>query len=234
MAPSPSGAPPGATPPADDPPGGSPLLVASFNRGKTREIVRLLTAAGFRVVSLSDPAVAGRYGIREPFEETGSTYEENATGKARHYARLSGMVAIADDSGIEVEALGGRPGVLSARYGGPCLDDAARNRLLLEELRGVPDDRRGARYVAVAAVARPDGAVRAVHGACAGRITREPRGSGGFGYDPLFFHPESGMAFAELDETTKNRVSHRGVAFARLAGFLAGEDGRRFLLGGGR
>ena len=226
-APSPP-APPAAPPPA------APLLVATFNPGKAREIVRLLEAAGFSVVSLADPAVRGARGIRDPFEETGATYEENAAGKARHYARLSGLIAIADDSGIEVEALGGGPGPLSARYGGPALDDAARNRLLLEALRSVPEERRGARYVAVAAVARPDGAVRAVEGTCAGRIAAAPRGAAGFGYDPLFFSPDLGATFAEVPEKRKNRVSHRGRAFARLAAFLRSEDGRRFLAGAGR
>jgi XTP/dITP diphosphohydrolase len=224
MAPSPT--PPGAPP--------VPLLVATFNPGKAGEIARILGTAGFAVVSLTDPAVRGMHGIDEPFDETGATYEENAAGKARHYARLAGRIAVADDSGIEVEALGGRPGVLSARYGGPGIDDPTRNRLLLEELRGVPEERRGARYVSVAAVARPDGAVRLVHGICPGRVTTEPRGRNGFGYDPVFFCFALDATFAEVDEERKNRASHRGQAFARLAAFLAGAEGRRFLAGEGR
>jgi XTP/dITP diphosphohydrolase len=206
-----------------------PLLVATFNPGKAREIARLLADAGHALVSLADPAARGARGIRDPYDETGATYEENAGGKARHYARLSGMAAIADDSGIEVEALQGRPGLLSARYGGPGLDDAGRNRLLLEALRDVPDDRRGARYVAAAAVARADGDLRVFRGVCAGRVARSPRGAGGFGYDPIFFSPELGATFAEAPAEAKDRVSHRGRAFALLASFLKSPDGRRFL-----
>jgi XTP/dITP diphosphohydrolase len=207
----------------------APLLVATFNPGKAREIGRLLADAGHALVTLADQAARGARGAGGPVAETGATYEENAAGKARHYARLSGLVAVADDSGIEVEALGGRPGLLSARYGGPGLDDAGRNRLLLEELRDVPEDRRGARYVAVAAVARPDGALRAFRGVCEGRIARAPRGAGGFGYDPIFFSPELGATFADSAAEAKDRVSHRGRAFALLAAFLKSPDGRRFL-----
>jgi len=208
-----------------NPPGGdTALLVASFNPGKARELRALVEAAGYRVVTLADIGLAA-----DAYEETGATYEENGTGKACHYARLSGRVTIADDSGIEVDALGGRPGVQSARYGGPGLDDAGRNRLLLDELRGVPEERRTARYVAVAVVARPDGESRAFSGACEGRIAAAPRGSGGFGYDPLFFHPSFEATFAEVDPARKHEVSHRGRALRALADFLAGEQGRRFL-----
>src|SRR5262249_46352479 len=164
-------------------PGGPVLLIASFNPGKSRELASLVAAAGYATRTLSDA------GIREPYEETGATYEENGAGKARHYARLSGCVALADDSGIEVDALQGGPGVRSARGGGPGADDAGRTRRLLEALRGVDDAKRSARYVAVAVVARPDGAARSFRGVCEGRIARAPRGAGGFGYDPVFFYP---------------------------------------------
>jgi XTP/dITP diphosphohydrolase len=199
-----------------------PLLIASFNPGKARELRRLVEAAGYRTVTLRDR------GIDAPYEETGPTYEDNARGKALHYARLSGLPAIADDSGIEVETLGGTPGPLSARYGGPTLDDAGRCRLLLRALDGVPEERRAARYVAVAALAVGD-AVRLFHGSVEGRIATEMRGGGGFGYDPLFFYPPWKATFAEVPEERKNRVSHRGVAFAALAAFLAGAEGRAFL-----
>ncbi len=223
------------------PPPGGPLLVASFNPGKARELGRLVEAAGYRTVTLRER------GIDAPYEETGATYEENARGKAQHYARLSGLPAIADDSGIEVEALDGAPGPLSARYGGEALDDAGRCLLLLRALQGVPEERRAARYVAVAAIARPPAAptgaaaalvsapaeadddVRLFHGAVEGRIATEMRGRGGFGYDPLFYYPPWGVTFAEVPEDRKNRVSHRGVAFAALAAFLAGAEGRRLL-----
>jgi XTP/dITP diphosphohydrolase len=205
------------------------LLVASYNPGKARELRALVEAAGHTVVTLADVGLGGEGAAA--YEETGATYEENAMGKARHYGRLSGRVTIADDSGLEVEALGGRPGVQSARYGGPGLDDAGRNRRLLDELRGVPDEKRAAQYVAVAVVARPDGAVRSFRGACAGRIAGAPRGARGFGYDPLFFFPPFDATFAEVDPARKHAVSHRGKALRALAEFLAGADGRRFLLG---
>src|SRR5262249_24327113 len=208
------------------PAAGAPaLLIASFNPGKARELAALVEAAGYAVRTLADA------GIREPYEETGPTYEGNGAGKARHNARPSGPAAPADHSGIEVDALGGEPGVHSARYGGPGLDDAGRTRRLLEALRDVPDEKRTARYVAVAVVTRPDGATRSFRGACEGRIARAPRGAGGFRYDPVFFYPEFGATFAEVDAARKHEVSHRGRAFRALAAFLAGEEGRRFMAG---
>ncbi len=201
-----------------------PLLLATHNPGKAREIETILSGCGHPIVHLGDR------GIRDAYEESGATYEANAIGKARHYAAISALVAIADDSGIEVEALDGRPGVLSARYGGRGLDDGGRNRLLLEELRGVPEERRGARYVALAAIARPDGFLRTFSGVCNGRIALVPAGSGGFGYDPLFCFPPLGVTFAEMPPADKDRVSHRGAAFAQMAAFLVSGDGRRFLM----
>ena len=203
------------------------ILIASFNPGKARELIALLEASGRRAVTLKD------VGLREPYEETGRTYEENGLGKARHYARLSGRVTIADDSGLEVEALGGAPGPLSARYGGAGLDDAGRNRALLAALEDVPDDERGARYVAVAVVARPDGGARSFRGECPGRIARRPAGDRGFGYDPLFFYPPYGATLAEVDDRRKHAVSHRGAAFRQLAEFLATREGDDFLRGVG-
>jgi XTP/dITP diphosphohydrolase len=202
---------------------GRPILIASFNPGKAHELIALLSQSGRRATTLRDA------GIEVPYEETGSTYEENGLGKARHYARLSGLVTIADDSGLEVEALGGAPGPLSARYGGPGLDDEERNRALLAALRGVPAADRGARYVAVAVVARPDGEARAFRGEVRGRLLEAPRGERGFGYDPLFFHEPSGATFAEVSDERKHAVSHRGAAFARLAEWLATAEGVRFV-----
>lgn len=205
------------------------ILVASFNPGKAAELRALLAAAGYATTTLAEA------GVLDPFEESAApdaTYEANGMGKARHYAQRSGRVTIADDSGLEVEALGGGPGPLSARYGGEGLDDAARNRLILEALRGLPEERRAARYVAVAVVARPDGAARAFRGECAGRIAASPRGAGGFGYDPIFFDPEMGRTFAEIPPERKRAVSHRGRAFAALAEFLKSEEGRRFIAAG--
>ena len=182
----------------------SPLLIATFNPGKARELAALVEAAGYATRTL------GGAGIREPYEETGASYEENGGGKARHYARASGFITIADDSGIEVDALQGEPGVRSARYGGPGLDDAGRTLRLLEALHDVPDERRSARYVAVAVIARPDGVSKSFRGVCEGRIARAPRGAGGFGYDPIFFYPPFDATFAEVEAERKHAVSHRG------------------------
>jgi XTP/dITP diphosphohydrolase len=202
------------------------VLVATSNPGKLREITRLLAPAGVEILTLPERV------LRSPYEETGATYEANARGKAVHYAALAGMVAVADDSGIEVQALGGAPGPRSARYGGTGLDDTGRCRLLLREMEGVPEDRRGARYVAVAALARPEGTARLFQGVCEGRIARAPRGAGGFGYDPLFYYPPFEATFGEVTEARKDQVSHRGLAFRELASFLGTEEGRRFLTRG--
>jgi XTP/dITP diphosphohydrolase len=202
------------------------LLVASFNPGKARELVRLLAPLGIEVLSLAD------LGIREPYEETGDSYEENARGKAKHYAARARLPALADDSGLEVDALGGRPGPQSARYGGPGLDDAGRNRLLLKALEEVPEERRTARYVAVAALARPAGdeaGIRTFRATCEGRITTASRGGQGFGYDPIFHHPPFNGTFGEIDPRRKDRVSHRGKAMSQVASFLATPEGRGFL-----
>jgi XTP/dITP diphosphohydrolase len=199
------------------------LLVASFNPGKARELARLAETAGVATIGLPD------VGISEPYEETGSTYEENARGKALHYAGLSGLPTVADDSGLEVEALGGAPGHLSARYGGPGLDDAMRCRRLLRDLAGVPDERRAARYVAVAALAGPDGTARLFRGECRGRIAHEALGARGFGYDPVFFYPPFESTFGQVEAERKNEVSHRGTALRLLVAFLATEEGKGWL-----
>jgi XTP/dITP diphosphohydrolase len=149
-------------------------------------------------------------------EETGATYDENALIKARAAMRATGATALADDSGIEVDALGGGPGLHSARWGGSELDDAGRNALLLERLRGLPAERRTARYRCVIAVVEPGGRERVVEGSVAGQITEAPRGTGGFGYDPLFFAPELGMTFAEAGIGPKSDLSHRARAMRAM------------------
>jgi len=200
------------------------LLVATLNPGKARELVRLLSLPGIDVLSLA------HLGIRDPYDETGATYEENALGKARHYSALARLPALADDSGLEVDALSGRPGPLSARYGGPGLDYAGRNRLLLKELEGVPDNRRTARYVAVAALARPTAdQTHLFRATCEGRIATVIRGTHGFGYDPIFFYPPFNATFGEIDRAKKDRVSHRGKSMTEVASFLATSEGRTFL-----
>ncbi|HXU88616.1 MAG TPA: RdgB/HAM1 family non-canonical purine NTP pyrophosphatase [Methylomirabilota bacterium] len=186
------------------------LLVASLNRAKVRELVSLLGELPYVVVPLADVP-----GATLP-EETAETYERNALLKARAALSLGADVVLADDSGLEVDALGGAPGVHSARFGGPELDDAGRTALLLERLRGVPPDRRTARFRCVIALVDSAGAVRTVEGLVEGRIAETPRGRGGFGYDPVFFHPGLGRTFGELTDSDKAHVSHRGLA-ARAA-----------------
>lgn len=186
------------------------LLVASLNRAKVRELVSLLGELPYVVVPLADVP-----GATLP-EETAETYEGNALLKARAALSLGADVVLADDSGLEVDALGGAPGVHSARFGGPELDDAGRTALLLERLRGVPPDRRTARFRCVIALVDRAGAVRTVEGLVEGRIAETPRGRGGFGYDPVFFHPSLGRTFGELTDSDKAHVSHRGLA-ARAA-----------------
>jgi XTP/dITP diphosphohydrolase len=191
------------------------IVLASNNPGKVREIDRLLADAGMRV----EPQRA--FGIDE-VEETGLTFVENAILKARHAAAGSGLPAIADDSGIEVDALGGAPGIYSARYAGPGADDAANNARLLEALADVPDTGRTARYQCVMVYLRhpSDPTPLICTGTWEGRILREPRGSNGFGYDPYFFVPTQGCTAAELDPDTKNALSHRGQALRALVARL--------------
>ncbi len=191
------------------------LLVATGNPGKLREYASLLQSLQVQVEGLAQhPAV-------ELPPETGSTFEANALLKARAAARATGVLTLADDSGLAVHALGGRPGVFSARYGGPGLDAAGRCRHLLGELEEVPQEERGATFVCVIAVARPDGHALTVRGETHGRILRAGRGQGGFGYDPLFVVEELGRTYAELDAGLKNRISHRGKAVVGLPTLLA-------------
>jgi len=160
-------------------------------------------------------------GIRDAPEETGTAFIENAVLKARHYARRSGRLTVADDSGLSVDALDGGPGLHSSRFGGEGASDADRNRLLLEKLAGVPAERRGARFTSALAVARGEDLLFQTVATVEGRIAEAPRGPNGFGYDPLFFYPAFGRTFGEVSPEEKARVSHRGQAFARLREFLA-------------
>lgn len=189
------------------------LVVATGNRGKLAEFRDLLGDSGIELVS------QGELGIDDP-PETGTTFVENAIIKARNAARSSGLPALADDSGLIVDALGGAPGLISAHYGG-VQGDAARNiARLLGELEGVPEERRTARFHSVVVLLRhaEDPAPLIAEGSWEGRILHAPRGAGGFGYDPVFFSPEHGCSAAELDAAVKNRVSHRGRAMAALRG----------------
>jgi XTP/dITP diphosphohydrolase len=200
------------------------LLLASQNRGKLSEMRQLLAGLPFVVLSPSD------LGIGEAPEETGASFRENAALKARHYAAVSGRMAVADDSGLSVDALDGRPGLYSSRFGGEGASDDGRNRLLLELLRDVPAARRAARFTSAVAVAQPrEGAdpqmLFEAMETVEGFIATEPRGPNGFGYDPVFFYPPFGKTFGEVPAADKDRVSHRGKAFARLRLFLEGWKG---------
>jgi XTP/dITP diphosphohydrolase len=182
------------------------LLVATNNPGKVREYEALLKGLP---LTLTYPA---QEGIDIEVEETGSTFTENARLKAMAYAGASDLLTLADDSGLEVDALGGEPGTRSARYAGQGASDEDRYRLLLSKLEGVPWERRTARFRCVIAVARPQGEVRIAEGTCEGVIALEPKGEHGFGYDPVFSMPEHGQTMAELEPEVKNRISHRARA----------------------
>ena len=186
-------------------------VLATGNAGKLREFAQLLAGAGLELVPQSAFAVP-------PVAETGLTFVENALIKARHAAAVSGLPAIADDSGLEVAALGGAPGVYSARYSGVHGDDAANNDKLLKELLNAPNEQRDARFISVLAMLRhaDDPVPMIALGAWPGRILHAPRGEKGFGYDPLFLDPESGLSAAEMSAEAKNAVSHRARAFAAL------------------
>jgi len=191
------------------------LLLASQNPGKLAEMRQLVEGLPFRVVGPLD------VGIFDAPEETGTTFLENARLKARHYSKRSGLLTVADDSGLSVDALGGAPGLYSSRFGGDGASDADRNRLLLEKLRGVPQEKRGARFTSAVALARGGDIVFETEQAVDGFIAPETRGASGFGYDPLFFYPPFGKTFGEIPRADKDRVSHRGKAFARLRELLA-------------
>ena len=182
------------------------LLVATNNRGKLREYAELLKGLPFELTTLSER------GITEEVEETGSSLKQNAIHKATTYAKLSGLTTMADDSGLEVDALGGEPGPLSRRYAGDNVSDKERNDYLLAKLRDVPREKRTARFRCIIAIAMPEGRAQVFEGECRGMIALEPKGGNGFGYDPVFYLPEFDKTIAELPAETKNQVSHRGQA----------------------
>lgn len=188
------------------------ILLATTNRGKLSELRQILGRQGLEVIGLS---------AKESTEEveTGSTFEENALLKARQYHRISGLPTIADDSGLEVEALGGAPGIFSARYAGVGADDGERIRKLLAEMEQVPENLRRARFICAAAVVWDGGEV-VVRDEVQGVILRNKRGENGFGYDPIFFYQPLGRTFAELTPSEKAEVSHRGKAFRRIGAWL--------------
>ena len=187
------------------------VVLATGNAGKQRELAALLAPCGFELILQTTLGI-------EPVEETGRTFQANALLKARHASRASRLPALADDSGLEVDALDGRPGAWSARYAGPGASDAANNEKLLEELAGVPGPARSARYRCVIAFVREADDVQPVlaEGSWEGFIATEPKGSGGFGYDPLFLPLGHQVSAAEMSAAAKNAISHRGLALAAL------------------
>jgi XTP/dITP diphosphohydrolase len=190
------------------------LFLASSNAGKLREFRELAeesaaTVTGFEITALPD------FSEFPSYEETASTFAENAAGKALHYSRFTPELVLADDSGLVVPALGGAPGVLSARYAGPDATDADRVAKLLGEMKAMTGDARRAYFVCVIVVARHGKAVAVVSDAAHGAIADEAAGGGGFGYDPIFTFPELGRTYAEASQNEKNRLSHRGKAFRK-------------------
>ena len=190
------------------------LLIGTGNVGKMREIKSILGAVSYELVSLADFA-----DIETP-DENGATYTDNAVLKAKSYASQTGLLTLADDSGLEVEALSWAPGVLSARYAGDHASDADRRSLLLSEVSKRETQRRTARFVCVVAVATPTQVINVSEGICDGEIIDAPRGSGGFGYDPLFVPDGHDLTFAELPDGLKNQISHRGRALSKAREFL--------------
>ncbi len=193
------------------------LLVATRNKGKVEELASLIGDLVIEWLSLDDLE------IDLSVEESGDTFQKNAIIKALAYSKETGMLTLADDSGLEVDALDGRPGVHTARYGGDSLTPRQRYELLLRELRGVPRELRSARFRCVVALARPDGIAGIASGTCEGHIAVEPQGTGGFGYDPVFYLPDQGMTMAQLSAAEKHRISHRGKAIAGIAPLLREE-----------
>jgi XTP/dITP diphosphohydrolase len=203
----------------------APWAIATGNAGKVREVEAALAGLGLVLTPASSLDLG-------PFpDESGATYDENALLKACFVAAESGLVALADDSGLEVDALGGEPGVHSARYGGDGLSDRERIAHLLRQLRHVPDARRTARFVSVVALAHPGGEVVTFRGVCAGTILQGPRGRGGFGYDPVFRSGDLGVTFGEASLAEKERVSHRGRALAALRTWLGSPAAAPFRAG---
>lgn len=184
------------------------MILSTGNPGKVREFREILSGSGIQLVT---PAEAG---LRLDVEETGTTFEENSYLKAYEACRVTGLPALADDSGLCADALDGAPGVYSARYGGKGLDDDGRRRLLVKNMRGKTD--RGAEFVCAVTCVFPNGDVLRGRGVCRGELLEEDRGTGGFGYDPIFWLPEKGKTTAELSPDEKNAVSHRGAALREL------------------
>ncbi|MDF2945510.1 MAG: XTP/dITP diphosphatase [Bacillales bacterium] len=186
------------------------ILIATKNIGKIKEFKGMFESIGHNVKSLIDfPDIT-------EIEETGTTFEENAIIKARKLSRLTGKIVISDDSGLEVDALNGEPGVYSARYAGNNKNDEDNINLVLEKLKGVPTEKRTARFICVIAVVFPTGSTETFKGICEGIITEEKKGNEGFGYDPIMYIPKLNRTMAELTKDEKNQISHRGNALRKM------------------
>lgn len=190
------------------------LLVATRNPGKIRELRALFSDLPVDYLTLDEA------GVKDEVAETGDTYAANALLKANAAYQATGLLSLGDDSGVEVDALGGRPGLYSARYGERTLTWPERRAKLLGELEGTPEEKRTARFRCVMALCAPGRPPTTVEGVCEGRIALAPAGTGGFGYDPVFYLPDYGCTMAELDEDTKNRISHRGLAARKAKAVL--------------
>ena len=195
------------------------VVLASRNRHKLEEIQQILSKYDIELVLQSE------LGVEIDVDETGKTFEDNSLLKAEAVVRATGLPALADDSGLSVDALGGEPGVYSARYGGEaCVTDRDRLNHLLKNLRGIRSDERTARFVCAITLLYPDGRKLLAYGTCEGYIATEPHGSAGFGYDPVFYVPSEGCTFAEMGSEKKNAISHRARALQQLCRLLDEED----------
>lgn len=191
------------------------VILASNNENKLREMQQILSPLGWEILRQKD------VGLHLDPDENGETFEDNSRIKAEAVMQASGLPAIADDSGVSVDALNGAPGVHSARYGGAaCNTDEDRNQFLLKNMEQVPDGSRGAKFISVITMAYPDGRIVSARGELAGEILRQEQGNGGFGYDPLFYIPAEGCTMAELTPERKNEISHRAVALQNFVNQL--------------
>ncbi len=191
------------------------MVLATSNEGKVKEIQHFLKGLPVEIQSLK------QWDNVPEVEEDKDTFAANALKKARVISLFCGEITLADDSSLEVEALEGLPGVRSARFAGSNASDEENNHLLLEKLKSVPSSQRDARFVCVLALFSPDGAYRIIEGTCEGKILFAPKGDGGFGYDPLFFHEPTGLTFAQMEADVKNKVSHRGKALQKLRAVIS-------------
>ncbi|HEX9901515.1 MAG TPA: RdgB/HAM1 family non-canonical purine NTP pyrophosphatase [Acidobacteriota bacterium] len=190
------------------------ILAATTNRGKLREITQVLEGLSVELMTLYDLA------LDQPAPEEGSTFLDNARQKSLFYSRSTSHLTLAEDSGLEVDYLGGAPGIYSARFSGPQADDAGNVAKVLGLMHGLPEEKRQARFVCCIVLSRKEKILTEITGTVEGRISLEPRGRNGFGYDPIFFYPPLGRTFAELTPQEKNNVSHRGQALRRMRDFL--------------